>query len=407
MKNMVLKKTNGSSITTILCKLDHSSSLRVLSRFIDARLLHFPGDRTRKEVMMGAVLQPTAKGIFLLSRCHARQGLEVESLKSLLASRYNSMECFTFDRRPQTDAIVTSECLVHLLFEKFMGKEPNFYDPGESGKNHSGQCSPYAHRYYTHPDSDALTQYYNSRGVRLFANHQVGGGTRVPWCFTGRAAFQWLVECTDAMSSREACDIANTFVRNGLVVRIGGDEREHRMDFSKNSFYQLTEKGKHVCKWTRNANDVVTSSKALTDCSLDMVLEDAGLRQLFRQHLEKDFCQENLNFYTDFQRFKSEYRRHQGGHQKSTTTAIYTLTDRYLSSGAPQQLNLNSQLSSEISKAIRRLDTSSSEAAEKCNQLLSQIECEVYKMMETDSLPKFLKSQEFEMAKQIFAYQLS
>lgn len=118
------------------------------------------------------------------------------------------MKSIAFDRHPITDDLICNEAFVFLLFQRLMGPYPNVYsasnpsdsieypktsDPysfGERGnlmldysvnenifpeykdyKDRNHTESPYAHRFFTHPNSDALSQYYvSSVGVRLFEN---------------------------------------------------------------------------------------------------------------------------------------------------------------------------------------------------------------------------------------------
>ncbi|KAF5096452.1 hypothetical protein D0Z00_002784 [Geotrichum galactomycetum] len=214
IQNLSVKIVSGSTKTTISCSVSPSSAGLFLERFMSARLLHCPADRTRSTPKHGTVLQPTAKGVFFIQRYCDTNGVIYNS--PLLLSPLNSMRCFSFDRDPASDAIIRNDALIYILFQRLMGPQPNVY----SAASEPVSDSPYAHRYFTNPKSDALSQYYISdTGVRLSViTSDSTDGTAPPcYVFTGRAMWQWMLDCTDLVYQSEAHVLVNTFLAHNMI----------------------------------------------------------------------------------------------------------------------------------------------------------------------------------------------
>lgn len=365
IQNMSVKIVTGSTKTTITCSVPESSACIFIQRFISARLLHCPSDRTASKCLSSSssdfasfsksfLLQPTAKGVYLLERYCRKNGIDLSPdspALQLIQSTYNSMRSISFDRNPITDDLICNEAFVFLLFQRLMGPVPNVYSASnppdkipplttysfdthdlfgkhdlalyspldDSGKfsfknnqNSISLQSPYAHRFFTHPDSEALTQYYvSSVGVRLFENKlfdvyvydpslpfdpvvadyfssepavshlysQTTSSTGrahndskpgcastssiipnkietvlVDYCFTGRTLWQWLLDCTDIIYQREAIHLANLFFKSGMlepIYAVGSMcvPGDERIKIAKDAFYRLSKVGKQVAAW--------------------------------------------------------------------------------------------------------------------------------------------------------------
>lgn len=214
IQNLSVKIVSGSTKTTISCCVSSGSAGLFLERFMSARLLHCPADRTRSTPKRGTVLQPTAKGVFFIQRYCDVNGIIYNS--PLLLSPLNSMCCFSFDRDPVSDAIIRNDALIYILFQRLMGPQPNVY----SAASEPVSDSPYAHRYFTNPKSDALSQYYISdKGVRLsvVTSASTDDTTISSYVFTGRAMWQWMLDCTDLVYQSEAHVLVNTFLVHDMI----------------------------------------------------------------------------------------------------------------------------------------------------------------------------------------------
>lgn len=160
MCDMSVEINSNSTTTTISCGVKKSHhALVFLHRFMAAKYIHCPADRTRQEPKNSVLLQPTAKGIHIMERyCH-RNGIHpTKNIELLFESNYNTMQIVALERQPHSDIILQSDAFIYLLLQRFLGQGPNVYSPADGPEDLPGGngISPYAHRYFTHPESDSL-----------------------------------------------------------------------------------------------------------------------------------------------------------------------------------------------------------------------------------------------------------
>ncbi|KAA8916589.1 hypothetical protein TRICI_001215 [Trichomonascus ciferrii] len=428
MKAMEVTLVNGGTTTTISCGVTTKSALSFLQKFMEARLVHCPADRTRRELgnaSSGVLLQPTAKGVHFLQRYCQKNG--VRAHERLLLSEYNSMKCIVLERHASSDKIIQSKRFGYLLFQRFMGPRPNVYDPfgppdtlptnkphnlfaEESlslssssswsfDKNHE-QVSPYSHRYFTHPDSDSLSQYYVSHsGVRVFSKRTVHG-KQFEHCITGKAVVQWLIECTDMIFPQEAVDVGNLFVKYGLLTPISDIslQHHHRLVPERDALYILSAHNGHaICKWPQATTTKTKPPKPMFNHGIKMkdILDDAGLRLLFREHLSRELCEENLSFYTELRKFTAKYKTSSSANRPDLIALLYTIYNQFLAPGSPAELNLDHKLKAQLVCLLTQQPDQID--LPKIHTVFEKAKHAVFKMMEADSLPKFISSAEFQL----------
>lgn len=374
----------------------------LITIFMEAKLLHTPADRTRSVPKSRSILQPTPKGVSILQKYVRKIGLK--RIPPILLSDFNSMEIFTFERSPVTDAIIYSDRLICILFSKMMGSCPNVWSPEKfsdkipslsslleynsdvfsfeavdykagGGYERSqedeqqtpswldqlsterlhdeARKSPLAHRFFTNPDSDSHVQYYSAGcGLRI-SKSKTFGNARIlfDYCFTTKAIWQWIMDCTDIMYPKEAVSAAALFLKAGLVVPIIAPacrNLDRKFYISRQSYYTLTRRAWDVVQWntakgiknslgnfSKTSSDAYNKNYAITypasnkgeemsakrpassalDSNrngksfasgikdIDDVLRDPGMKYLFRQHLENEFCAENLDGFIDIRKF--------------------------------------------------------------------------------------------------------
>ncbi|ANB14712.1 GTPase-activating protein SST2 [Sugiyamaella lignohabitans] len=437
MKNMSISVDNGSTVTIIKCGIPDNGEY-FLDKFLTAKLLHCPGSRTRETIKASVLLQPTAKGFHFVERYCRRNGISNDNVSEMLLSEYNSMQCICLDRHHLTGEIMRSEGIVKLLFQRFMGPSPNTYDasnpPDEIAINNLSRIygqkvelslhspislifetgnmdqrvSPYAHRYFTHPDSDSLMQYYvSSKGVRLHQTREFYDKRKsrvsVDFCVSGKAAVQWLSDCTDTIKPSESFALASLFLKYKLLEPITLEPSisgsSDNIVVSRQAYYQLSDRGRRMVFWDRDhffrhksqveqteeyeedefytpgssfvmdeddESDEVSNSKHSSPgrnnntntsaITLQMILSDPAMCHLFREYLEENLCQENLLFYKDMEKISDMYKHlkllkklpndKEPIESYSTTilSAIYGVLGRYFSPRAPYGLNIDAQI---------------------------------------------------------------
>lgn len=174
--------------------------------------------------------------------------------------------------------------------------------------------SPLHHKYFTNPELDAHVQYYSNCGLRLFGGRvfQIGRQTyKAQYSFSGKAIVQWLLDCTGLLTTVEAVDMATLLLETGLIRAITGS---NRFRDSRDAFYEVGSNGRSACLWP----DFVELSESLSlvllgaSITLKDVLKDPGTLHLLRAHMRRERCAENIDAYTlllEFAKLKERLAR--------------------------------------------------------------------------------------------------
>lgn len=110
----------------------------------------------------------------------------------------------------------------------------------------------------------------------------------------------------------------------------------------------------------------------------EKILEDSQLLTLFRHFLQKEFSQENLEFYLECQRYKNLPRNDMKRLQKDFDQ-IYR---RFISLDGPKTVNLDSKIVKTIIENRHR----------PWPEIFSDAQKHVFDLMRNDSYPRFLQS---------------
>ncbi|KAF4619965.1 hypothetical protein D9613_005445 [Agrocybe pediades] len=169
---------------------------------------------------------------------------------------------------------------------------------------------------------------------------------------------------------------------------------------------------------------------------LAYILDEPGLRSLFREFLRGNFCEENLSFWVDVQDFKKKFNitssamaasspnarpsaRTTPGqaamerHHESLINTAFVIYNTYLAPSSQCELNIDHGLRNELVKYLEEVVTGQTgkpfqgrvepEQANAFNatqlqtmiRLYERIQTHVFRLMATDSVPKFIKTPKF------------
>lgn len=388
MCNLMLDIELKMAKTTIAYNMKPTLAFDLLKKFFDAKLLHYPSSRTETKLSRHGTIQITPKGAALVYAFCQNIGMPTKSMPPVVKSNFNTMELFMLERSATNQSILYSDYLVTILFTWLMGPAPNIWsseklpdliscifddttsdDTFDFSRPSNGtilspvndkamafrSASPFHHKYFTNPESDSHVQYYVSNtGVRLFKLKTFLNDDKkviVDYCVSGKAIVQWLCDCTSVMTSTEAVGLANLFIEANLLRQITVDEERFLND--RNAFYVLTEHGSEVCRWGRRSrsaaenllSDVSTKLQHDADFkgpSLKTIIRDPGLRLLFKMHMQRERCVENVNAYvqiSDFNNLEQQvlklYQHYQtleeGPRKKKVRNAIEFHTNKFYS----------------------------------------------------------------------------
>ncbi|KAE8537736.1 hypothetical protein D1P53_005792 [Cryptococcus gattii VGV] len=164
---------------------------------------------------------------------------------------------------------------------------------------------------------------------------------------------------------------------------------------------------------------------------LKQILEEPALRSLFREFLRSNFCEENLSFWLDVQDFKRRFQTTSSAvaapgskqaklsghatmekHQQDLIAMAFVIYNSYLAPASPCELNIDHNLRAELVAYMNQI-TADKEAGVKGHiepgigntlhasqlqtmvKLYERIQVYIFRLMATDSVPKFCKTELF------------
>ncbi|KAH7020367.1 regulator of G protein signaling domain-containing protein [Ilyonectria destructans] len=399
-----------TSTTTFSMTKEMGTSL--CQRFLDARFIESAdGKHEQTFTVRGSVWQLTPKGITVLDRFCARNGVQQNQIFDLTS--LFSTQLITLERDPLTDTIFLDQGTVEVIFCRFSG----------SGmlRNSSSSASLELSAY---DQKGAI-------GVKMTGKRKVNGQL---WhdAFTGKAGSDWLMDYATIIDQREAVEIASLFIKHNLMEQVTRDRayasQHPKCDVfqpTKTATYALTQHGKDILSnnalsrgTSRDGSDETSqrhhSTKDSNTQRLDKILSDPTLRLLFRENLRETHCEENLAFYQEVDEYirlckaalralQKEMTDDSMNKAKELLAQSYGIYNAFLAPGSPRELNIDHQLrknlAGRMTKAVAQ-DVILAETLQAVTLLLEDAQQAVFKLVASDSVPKFVHNIKYE-------YQLS
>ncbi|KAI7615448.1 Developmental regulator [Hortaea werneckii] len=392
-----------TTTTTTTFSMAKEMARSVCMRFLEARFVESVEGKTDFN-SRGSVWQLTPKGMHILSRFCQRNGIHQKHVNELLDSPRNMMQLVILERETETDKLVHDEATVQVLFRRFAG------DTGPNLKVHSSGS-----------DSDSMSDYATGLiGVRMQRSRR--NDKDAPYVFTGKAAYDWLMDCCTTVDKREIFELANSFIANELIVP-AGDERQApagtapRFAASKHVLYAITQKGMRIAGWVTSPNGSVhgdgSASRVVPNGvvrdsntnRMTVIIRDPALRLLFREYLRETHCEENLAFYVEVRSFLAEYERAKRDTSsprldiiRETLASAYSLYNAFLAPGSPCELNIDHNLRNALAGRMTRAvgeDEQMLKSLDEVAVLFDQAQSSVFKLMASDSVPKFSREPKY------------
>lgn len=409
-----------TTTTTTTFSMAREMARSVCQRFLDARFIESADGKQAKEFnMKGSVWQLTPKGIHVLERFCSKNGIQQKHVAEVVSSPRNTMQLVILERDSATDKLSSDRSTIEVIFRRFVGQN------GPNVKNTTSSA-----------DSDSLSEYKDGiAGVRMAAERKVGSPPRVvQQTFTGKAATDWLMDCCTTVDRRETVEIATLFLEQELIWCVQSDrlylsqtgqnqDNPTKFQPTKHAIYQVSTKGRDVInmiskeRTSESEGAPATRPGVSRDSNtqkLDKILNDAALRLLFRENLRDTHCEENLSFYLDVDEFlkscraaiKATNASKSGGKGsqsldsvKETMASAYGIYNAFLAPGSPCELNidhlLRNQLATRMTKAVGQ-DSAMIDSLKEVTKLFEEAQISVFKLMASDSVPKFMKSSKYE-----------
>ncbi|OKL57349.1 Developmental regulator flbA [Talaromyces atroroseus] len=401
-----------TTTTTTTFSMAKEMARSVCQRFADARFIEAVDGRGAAFFpMKGGLYQLTPKGINVLQRFCQRNGITARHVMEVLESPRNTMQLVNLERDTETDKLSTDRATIEVIFRRFAGQEgPNIKSSTSSS------------------DSDSLSDYSNGLvGVKMAKERRIGD-KYVANTFTGKAAVDWLMDCSTTNDRRETCLIAALFIKHGMITSVQEDrpyaqQEPTAVDFqpTKHAIYTVTEHGQRICGWIARDKSNMShfdnrGARDSNNARLNHILHDPALRLLFREFLRYSLCEENLSFYLDVSEFTSHYHRLEKSGSltkietvRETLAAAYGLYNAFLAPGSPCELNiehgLRNSLASRMTKAVGD-DESMLQSLQEVVDLFELAQTSVFKLMSSDSVPKFVRDPKYSVVLQEHEFDL-
>ncbi|KAK3307027.1 regulator of G protein signaling domain-containing protein [Chaetomium strumarium] len=399
-----------TTTTTTTFSMAKDMARSICQRFLEARFIESADGRYQQVyTMKGSVWQLTPKGICILDRFCSRNGIQQKQVAELVGTAMPQL--VTLERDGQTDKLVTDRGTIEVIFRRFIGANgPNIKSSVNSA------------------DSDSLSDYKDGlTGVKMAQERKIGGKTYKE-TFTGKAATDWLMDCCTTVDRRETIEIASLFVEYDLIQAVQQDRNymaanpaHNLFQPTKHAIYQVTAKGHELLNPSTRGRASESEGLSATRAGgiardsntqrLDKILNDPALRLLFRENLRETHCEENLSFYLDVDDFVRQCRQAIRSVQKGSNSAVsldgikeimaqaYGIYNAFLAPGLPCELNIDHQLrnnlATRMTKAVGQ-DVAMIDTLHEVTALFEDAQNAVFKLMASDSVPKFLRSPKYE-----------
>lgn len=406
-----------TTTTTTTFSMAKEMARSVCQRFMDARFIESAdGKPIPSFPLKNAVWQLTPKGMHVLTRFCQRNGIIQRHVLEVLDSYRNTMQLVILERDGTSDKLSHDRATIEVIFRRFAGQE-----------------GPNIKLSITTSDSDSLSDYYNGLiGVKMAKERKVLDRV-VQNTFTGKAAVDWLMDCCTTVDRREVYEIAALFVTYALIwavvedrVYLAQNPGASGFQPTKNAIYGLTEKGQRVAGWLAreestsgddSRGDASKSGKGRKDGRhaprdsnnnrLNIIVNDAALRLLFREFLRDTHCEENLSFYIEVREFTRSYDNAERAKAFTRLDAIrenlaaaygrlhFTslllkanwlkgLYNAFLAPGSPCELNIDHNLRNSLAGRMTRAvgdDDSMLKSLQEVVSLFREAQASVFKLM--------------------------
>ncbi|KAF2461685.1 regulator of G protein signaling domain-containing protein [Lineolata rhizophorae] len=388
-----------TTTTTTTFSMAKEMARSICQKFLEARFVESLEGKTDFGSRT-SVWQMTAKGIHILQRFCSRNGIQSAHIQQVFQSPRNTMQLVILEREPETDKLNHDEATIEVIFRRFAGQE-----------------GPNVKTTTTASDSDSVQDYSTGMvGVKVAKERKVGDKVYFN-TFTGRAASDWLMDCCTMVDRRETVEISTLFMEYGLIAPVDMAAHIARFAPTKSAIYYVTPKGQRVAGWVDSPKGSINGDAAsirpregaVRDSNsnrMTVILKDPALRLLFREFLRDTHCEENLSFYQDVREFLTGYAAAKKVSNPPKPESVremlawaYSLYNAFLAPGSPCELNIDHNLRSALAARMTRAvgdNEAMMESLEAVASLFEQAKNSVFKLMASDSVPKFAREPKYQ-----------
>ncbi|KAF8954233.1 hypothetical protein BGZ46_002989 [Entomortierella lignicola] len=224
-----------SRIVTTQFSLSRDMAKNLCQTFMDARLFECASDLGKKEFQNKGIYQVTGKGAHIVEKFVHRNALSIEETRHITSKA--TPRILFLERAEDEDAIALNQMAVDAIFKRFAGLRPNIISRSEN----SGDSSPGKDRIQANID--------RCNGIEV--KDQQHNYDMYKYTFHGKAAVEWILDYTTAISKEEAIRVAQEMVNARYIEQVGEDSKNGQTLFKtgNSALYHFTELGRSVLGW--------------------------------------------------------------------------------------------------------------------------------------------------------------
>ncbi|KAF5569469.1 regulator of G signaling [Fusarium phyllophilum] len=380
------------STSTTTFSMNKNTARNLCQQFVDARYIESADGKPDQVFQQrGGVWRPTSKGIMIFDWFCQSNGLYQDQLSELHCLITGPL--LHLERDVKTDKCHVDRPTTEVVFCRLIGVDGR------------GKKGPYSE---------------GAAGIRLQPERKVNGKTYHDTC-TGQVIAEWLRDNTTCVDLREAVNIATHFVHYNLIESVTTDMAYMNQFAACKLFqptpiaiYQLSQRGQDLVETSSSSR---CSSQGKTDSSsakggvnesnrhkLEKILLDPTLRLLFRENLRETYCEESLAFYEqadeiirDSKAMLETMLKDKKGDDAANEllSQAHVVFNTFLAPGSPREVNVNHKIRSSLAQRMTKaqaLDATVADTLQEVTSLLETAQDAVFKLMATDSVPKFLNN---------------
>ncbi|KAF5024468.1 hypothetical protein F66182_3408 [Fusarium sp. NRRL 66182] len=379
------------STSTTTFSMNTNTARNLCQQFVDARYIESADGKPDQVFQLrGGVWRPTSKGIVVFDWFCQSNGLYQESLEELQCLITGPV--MSLERDIKTDKPHVDRATVEVVFCRMIGVDGR----GKKGPQVEGVL-----------------------GIKMTPERKVNGRLYHD-TFSGQTVSDWLRDNTTCADLKEAVNLATHFVHYNLIESVTADMAYMNQFAACKLFqptpvavYTLSQRGQDLVETSSSSR---CSSQGKTDTSsskggvsesnrhkLEKILLDPTLRLLFRENLRETYCEESLAFYEQADEIVKESKAMLDSMQKDKKASeaaanellsqSHVIFNTFLAPGSPREVNINHKLRSSLSTRMTKaqaLDSTVADTLKEVTSLLESAQEAIFKLMATDSVPKFV-----------------
>lgn len=188
---------------------------QIAQHFMDARLIENAADKANTTFKDRAIFQITPKGLHVLERFIAKNGITADGLVNVFATQPICMKLLHLERRLSDDDIIISENVVLTVFRRFAGRTPNYIvNTADSPLDPTQEYYERANGVPLQDIQERQQQMIGRGALQMFRN-----------TFTALTALEWLCDFTTIVGRDEAAEMCAHFMRYQLIELVS-DKRK-------------------------------------------------------------------------------------------------------------------------------------------------------------------------------------